>query len=74
MKQKGKKIQKGTLLGFEPRTLGTITTRLIRSAICIYIEYFCASLMNIMNDIDVILKGTATLMITMFNMKDLNKP
>ena len=45
MKQKGKKLQKGTktgtLLGFEPRTLGTITTRLIRSAVYIYRMLLC---------------------------------
>ena len=33
MKQKGKKLQNGALLGFEPRTLGTITARPTRSAI-----------------------------------------
>ena len=33
MKQKRKKLQKSALQGFEPRTLGTITARLIHSAI-----------------------------------------
>ena len=36
MKQKVKRLQKGALQGFEPRTLGAITTCLIRSAVCIY--------------------------------------
>ena len=67
------------MLGFEPRTLGTITTRLIRSAIYIYIyiyiEYVCASLMNIMNDIDVILSIPVSpvyiIVLALFNGKSL---
>ena len=63
------------VLGFEPRTLGTIATRLIRSAIYIYIEYFCASLMIIMNDIDVILSIPVSpvfiIVLALFNGKSL---
>ena len=36
MKQKRKKLPKSALLGFEPRTMGTITAHRIRSVICVY--------------------------------------
>ena len=35
LNEKEKATNKGALLGFEPRTLDTIATRLILSAICI---------------------------------------
>ena len=58
MKRK-KLLNKGILLGFEPRTLSTISARLFRSAtVYVYIVYFCATLMITMNDIDVSFKYT----------------
>ena len=76
MKQKGKKLQKRYLARIRTSDPGYYNyPSYPLSYMYIYIEYFCAFLMNIMNDIDVILSIPVSpvyiIVLALFNGKSL---